>query len=113
MKHIIDDQVVLSRPLEGPLATHIAAFARWAREEGYALQSRYRRVLLAACFSRWLGQQAVRLRRVSVEHPARYPVAHSHSESTVMAVAKADLQIRSLRRATGGWFGPAMRNLLA
>ena len=62
MKHIIDDQVVLSRPPEGPLATQIAAFARYARDEGYARQSRYRRVLLAAGFSRWLGQQAVRLR---------------------------------------------------
>lgn len=31
MKHIIDDQVVLSRPLEGPLATQIAAFARDGR----------------------------------------------------------------------------------
>lgn len=72
MKHIIDDQVVLSQPLAGPLATRIAAFARYAREEGYALQSRYRRVLLAAGFSRWLGQQAVRLRRISSEHPKRY-----------------------------------------
>jgi site-specific recombinase XerD len=72
VKHIIDDQVVLSRPLEGPLATQIAAFATYAREEGYALQSRYRRVLLAAGFSRWLGQQAVRLQRVSSEHPKRY-----------------------------------------
>jgi integrase/recombinase XerD len=72
VKHIIDDQVVLSRPLEGPLATQIAAFARDAREEGYARQSRYRRVLLAAGFSRWLGQRAVRLRRISSEHPKRY-----------------------------------------
>ncbi len=72
MRHIIDDQVVLSRPLEGPLAPQIAAFARCAREEGYARQSRYRRVLLASGFSRWLGQQAVRLRRVSSEHPKQY-----------------------------------------
>jgi integrase/recombinase XerD len=72
VKHIIDDHVVLSRPLEGPLATQIAAFARYAREEGYARQSRYRRVLLAAGFSRWLGQQAVRRRRISSEHPKRY-----------------------------------------
>ncbi|HVR93293.1 MAG TPA: tyrosine-type recombinase/integrase, partial [Casimicrobiaceae bacterium] len=43
-----------------------------ARDQGYALESRYRRVLLAAGFSRWLGQQTVRLRRVSSEHPARY-----------------------------------------
>ena len=72
MKHIIDDQVVLSRPPEGPLAAQIAAFATYARAEGYARQSRYRRVLLAAGFSQWLGQQAVRLRRVSSEHSKRY-----------------------------------------
>jgi integrase/recombinase XerD len=72
VKQIIDDQVVLSRPLEGPLATQIAAFARWARAEGYARQSRHRQVLLAACFSRWLGQKAITARRISSEHPARY-----------------------------------------
>ena len=72
MKLVIDDQVVVSRPLEGPLRTQIGAFARYAREEGYARQSRYRQVLLAAGFSRWLGQQAIRLRRVSSEHPKRY-----------------------------------------
>jgi len=73
VKHIIDDDVILSRPLEGPLAAQIPAFARYAREEGYARQSRYRRVLLAAGFSRWLGQQqAVRRRRISSEHTKRY-----------------------------------------
>jgi integrase/recombinase XerD len=72
VKHIMNDDVGLSRPLEGPLAAQIAAFAKWARDQGYALQSRYRRVLLAAGFSRWLGQQTVRLRRVSSEHLARY-----------------------------------------
>jgi integrase/recombinase XerD len=72
VKHIIDDHVVLSRPPEGPLATQIAGFARYARNEGYARQSRHRRVLLAAGFSRWLGEQGVRLRRVASEHPKRY-----------------------------------------
>ncbi len=72
MKYIIDDDVALSRPLEGPLSGQIAAFAKWARDQGYAVESRYRRVLLAAGFSRWLGKQAVRLRRVSSEDPARY-----------------------------------------
>ena len=72
MKYIINDDVVLSRPLEGPLAAQIAALAKWARDQGYALDSRYRRVLLAAGFSRWLGQQAVRLRGPSSEPPARY-----------------------------------------
>jgi hypothetical protein len=51
VKQIIDDQIVVSRPLEGPLRTQIGAFARNAREEGYAVQSRCRRVLLAAGFS--------------------------------------------------------------
>jgi len=72
MKYIINGDVVLSRPLEGPLAAQIAAFAKWARDQGYAPRSRYRRVLLAAGLSRWLGRQAVRLRHVSAEHPVRY-----------------------------------------
>ena len=72
MKFIIDDEVVLSRPLEGPLAAHITGFAKWVREQGYARHSRHRQVLLAACFSRWLGQHAVSVRSVSFEHQARY-----------------------------------------
>ncbi len=72
MKCIVYDDVVLSRPLDGPLSAHIAGFAKWAREQGYARYSLYRQVLLAACFSRWLGQQAVSMRRVSSEHAARY-----------------------------------------
>jgi integrase/recombinase XerD len=72
MKITVDDDVVLSRPLEGPLSAHIRAFAQGARQQGYARTSRYRRVLLAAEFSRWLGQQAVTLCRVSSDHAARY-----------------------------------------
>jgi len=73
MKYTINnDDVVVSRPFEGPLAEHIAGFAEWAREQGYARYSRYRQVLLAACFSRWLGQQSVSVPRVSSEHAARY-----------------------------------------
>ncbi|MBM4094806.1 MAG: integrase [Planctomycetes bacterium] len=72
MKCIVNGDVVLSRPLEGPLAAHIATFAAWAREQGYAQHSRYRQVLLAACFSRWLGQHAVSVRSVSAKHPIQY-----------------------------------------
>ena len=72
MKCIVDDDVVLSRPLEGPLSAHIAAFAQWARDQGYARASRYRQVLLAAGFSRWLGQQTITVRHVAAEHAARY-----------------------------------------
>ena len=72
MKYIVNGDIVLSRPTEGPLATQIGAFAKWASEQGYARYSRYRQVLLAACFSRWLGRQGVRVRRVSSEQPSRY-----------------------------------------
>lgn len=72
MKYIVDGDIVLSRPPQGPLAAQIAAFAQWTREQGYARYSRYRQVLLAAGLSRWLGQQAVELSRVSSEHPPRY-----------------------------------------
>src|SRR5438552_7887073 len=72
MKCIVNDDVLLSKPLDGPLSAHIPAFAQWARDQGYAWASRYRHVLLAACFSRWLGQQAITIRRVSAEHSARY-----------------------------------------
>jgi site-specific recombinase XerD len=48
------------------------SFAKWASEQGYALCSLRRQVLIAACFSRWLGQNGVRLRSVSSEHAAQY-----------------------------------------
>ena len=72
MRYSINDQVFLSRPPEGPVAPHIGSFARWVNDQGYALCSLYRRVLLAACFSRWLKAKRVRLRNVTSEHPMRY-----------------------------------------
>jgi hypothetical protein len=72
MRYIVNDQVVLSRPLEGPLAAHIGSFAPWASEQGYAFCYRRRQVLIAACFSRWLGQKGVKLHAVSSEHAVQY-----------------------------------------
>jgi site-specific recombinase XerD len=72
MKYIVNGDVVLSRPPEGPLAAEIGAFADRASEQGYARYSRYRQALLAADFSRWLGQQAVSVHRVSSDQPSRY-----------------------------------------
>jgi integrase/recombinase XerD len=72
MKCIVSEDVVLSRPLEGPLSAHIAGFAKWAHDEGYALYSRQRQVLLAACFSRWLGQERMSPGRVASGHVVRY-----------------------------------------
>ena len=72
MKCIINNQVVLSRAPEGPLASHIGLFARSLSGQGYTLNSIHRQVLLAACFSRWLKQQGVALRSITSDHPPRY-----------------------------------------
>jgi len=71
MKCIVNDGVVFSRPLEGPLSGQVSEFAKWTLE-GYAFRSRRQKVLLAARFSRWLGQQAVSARQISSEHSTRY-----------------------------------------
>jgi site-specific recombinase XerD len=72
VKFIIDEQVVLSRPPEGPLAPYIASFSTWAAGQGYALGSLRQRVRIAAGFSRWLTEKLVRLRSVSSRHSVRY-----------------------------------------
>ena len=72
MKCIIDGQVVLLRAPEGPLAAHIGPFAGSLSEQGYALDSIHRQVLLAACFSQWLKHQGVALRSITSDHPPRY-----------------------------------------
>lgn len=72
MKCFIEDQIVLSREPEGPIAAHIESFAKSLNEQGYALTSVHRQVLLAACFSRWLKQEGVALPRITSDHPPRY-----------------------------------------
>jgi integrase/recombinase XerD len=72
MKYIVHDRVVRSRLPEGPLVAHIDSFAEWADKQGYVSCSVYRRVLVGACFSQWLGKKGVRLRDVSSEHPSQY-----------------------------------------
>jgi integrase/recombinase XerD len=72
MKCIVCEDVVLSRPLDGPLSAHIAGFAQWVRDAGYALYSRHRQVRLAACFSRWLGEKGFDPSNVGSEHVSRY-----------------------------------------
>lgn len=72
MNVIISSQVVLSRAPEGPLAAHIASFAESLNALGYASSSVHRQVLIAACFSRWLGQAGVTLPSVTTGHSVRY-----------------------------------------
>lgn len=72
MKYTINDQVVLSQPLEGPLAEHIAPFAEWVNGQGYTRRSLHYRVLLAACFSRWLQGRGIRLGGIRTEHTEHF-----------------------------------------
>jgi site-specific recombinase XerD len=72
MKCVINSQVVLSQPPVGPLAEYIKPFAESLNEQGYALYSIYRQVLLAAGFSRWLKQKRIRLRDIRTDHREQY-----------------------------------------
>jgi integrase/recombinase XerD len=72
MPYIVDGDIALSQPPEGPLAAEIDRFAGWARAQGYARQSRHRQVLVAAGFSQWLGRRAISRRCVSAKYAARY-----------------------------------------
>lgn len=72
MNCVINCQVVLSRPPEGPLAGYIGSFAESLDVQGYTQDSIHRQVLLAACFSRWLKQKGVGVRSVRSNHPVLY-----------------------------------------
>jgi len=72
VKCVINDQVVLDRAPEGPLAANICAFAKSLSAQGYAPGSIHRQVLLTACFSHWLKQKGVALRHISPDHPSQY-----------------------------------------
>ena len=72
MKCVINNQVVLSRAPEGPLAFYISSFAKSVSVQGYSLYSIHRQILLAACFSRWLKQKGIGVRSICSDHPTRY-----------------------------------------
>jgi integrase/recombinase XerD len=72
VRYIINDQVVLLRAPEGPLAPYIASFSKCASEQGYALSSLRQRIRIAVGFSRWLAKKSIRLRSVSSRHSAQY-----------------------------------------
>lgn len=72
MKSVINDQVVLSRIPEGPLAAHLCSFSEFISSQGYALYSVHRHVLLAASFSRWLKEKDVELHCITYNHPEQY-----------------------------------------
>ncbi|SPK70439.1 putative integrase/recombinase y4rA (plasmid) [Cupriavidus taiwanensis] len=72
MRYTIHDRVVLARAPDGPLASHIAAFANSIAAQGYSTQSLKYHVRLVAGFSRWLGRNGIELRNVCPDQAARY-----------------------------------------
>ncbi|MDA1095579.1 MAG: site-specific integrase [Acidobacteria bacterium] len=72
MSYVLDEQVVLSRVPEGPLAACLAQFAASVKQRGYTPRYLHRLVTLAADFSRWLKQRDIRIRRITADHPAQY-----------------------------------------
>jgi site-specific recombinase XerD len=72
VKFAINDQIVLSQTLEGPLAPYINSFAASVGQQGYVRTSVHRKVMLAACFSRWLKDRGIGLKEITSVHPTQY-----------------------------------------
>ena len=72
MNYVINSQIVLSRPPDGPLAGNIGSFAQSLVEQGYSEDSTHRQILLAACFSKWLECKGVGVCSICSDHPALY-----------------------------------------
>ena len=72
MKHVKGSQLVRPQWREGPLAGRLDAFADWVKTQGYAPRTAHGMVLLAARFSRWLGQEGIGIADINPNHAARY-----------------------------------------
>ena len=83
MKHVVDNQFVLSRAPEGLLAPWLDGFARYLSVKGYAVATNYRRVQRAASFSRWLQQKRIELSDLTFDHPALYVRYRARSRTTL------------------------------
>jgi integrase/recombinase XerD len=101
MKCIVSEDVVLLQPLDGPLSVHVAGFAKWVRDEGYALYSRHRQVRLAACFSRWLGEERVDVSNIGSEHVSRYLRTHARQVKIARGDAAALRHFLNFLRCLG------------
>jgi site-specific recombinase XerD len=78
MKFVINDNLVLSRPPEGPVASYIVSFAEWLINRGYGIVSLRNQVLMAVGFSKWLGQKGIELKSIGAEHTERYLLDREH-----------------------------------
>jgi integrase/recombinase XerD len=72
VKYIVNNQVVLMRPPEGPLAASIRPFSSWVSAQGYQPDSLLQRIRIAVDFSRWLGERALWPPNIQAQHWAQY-----------------------------------------
>jgi integrase/recombinase XerD len=72
VSYLVANQIALSCAPEGPLAVYLGPFAESLRREGYSQGSIRRKLMLAACFSRWLEQNEVALRCITSGHLTRF-----------------------------------------
>lgn len=72
MSDVVHARVGLVSVAPGPLGPHLATFAAWAAQRGYAVSTCHDQVRLAAGFSRWLGQRGVGLRSISPDHVGQF-----------------------------------------
>ena len=72
MIHSTGNQFVRPQWRGGPLAAWLDSFADRVNAQGYAPNTTGRKILLAACFSQWLKQEAIELADITADHPARY-----------------------------------------
>lgn len=72
MKQITGKQHVRPHWREGPLTGWLDAFADWVNARGYAPDTAYRKIRLAACFSQWLEQEAIEIAGITPDHTDRY-----------------------------------------
>jgi integrase/recombinase XerD len=72
MSYVVNDQVILSRVPEGPLAAYLVRFADSLSQQGYTQHYVHRHVMLAACFSRWLKKTKAPPRCVTSAYAAQY-----------------------------------------
>lgn len=79
MKCIINEQVTLSNPPEGPLTEYIKAFADYVGRQGYSLKSTQSKVYLVAQFSHWLNKRHVALRDITRNHADRFLQGRNNS----------------------------------
>ena len=72
MTRATNNQLVRPQWREGPLAGWLDAFADWVTARGYAPHTSNRMIMLAACFSQWLDQEAIGIADINPDHVARH-----------------------------------------